>query len=134
MRTTFPFDTWGMHGANDAENVAPSLSARAADDTVLIKIAQSAAPGARERPIKLSTADDGNEVERTIPNDDGFIANSSNFALFKSAGTPMIRGHAAEGDRVWHTAFSPFSGAPSIPRKNMCNFSNNRASDADKAE
>jgi branched-chain amino acid transport system substrate-binding protein len=45
--------------------------------------------GINGRRIELVTQDDGYDVKRAVANVDGFIADSSTFALFNCFGTPM---------------------------------------------
>ncbi len=147
-------------GALAALPFAASLSVRAAEDTTPIKIAQSLAltgplgelgqamhqgakvcfaavnakGGVNGRPIELTVADDGYDVKRATANVNGFMEDSSNFALFNCMGTPMIEAMLPKVIESGIPFFAPFSGALSIRPKNTRNVFNIRASYADEAE
>lgn len=136
------------------------VSARAADDTGPIKIAQSSAltgplgelgqamtqgakagfaainakGGVNGRVIELITLDDGYDVKRALANVESFMEDRSTFALFNCFGTPAVEAMLPQVIESGIPFFAPFTGALSVRPSNARNVFNIRASYAEEAE
>ena len=95
--------------------------------------AVNAKGGINGRRIELVTQDDGYDVKRAVANVDGFIADSSTFALFNCFGTPMCEAVLPAVVSAGIPFFAPFTGALSVRVKER-NVFNIRASYPDEAE
>jgi branched-chain amino acid transport system substrate-binding protein len=96
--------------------------------------ALNAKGGVNGRPIELSAADDGYDVQRALANAKGFIADRSCFAIFNCFGTPMVEAMLPQVMESGIPFFAPLTGALSAHPKNARNVFNIRASYADETE
>ena len=95
--------------------------------------AVNAKGGINGRRIELVTQDDGYDVKRAVANVDGFIADSSTFALFNCFGTPMCEAVLPTVVAAGIPFFAPFTVELSLRVKERSVF-NIRASYPDEAE
>lgn len=96
--------------------------------------ALNAKGGVNGRNIELTVADDGYDTARALANVKGFLADSSNFAIFNCFGTPMVEAMLPQVIASGIPFFAPFTGALSVRPKNARNVFNIRASYADETE
>jgi ABC-type branched-subunit amino acid transport system substrate-binding protein len=96
--------------------------------------ALNAKGGVNGRSIELTVADDGYDTARALANVKGFLADSSNFAIFNCFGTPMVEAMLPQVIASGIPFFAPFTGALSVRPKNARNVFNIRASYADETE
>ena len=90
--------------------------------------------GVNGRRIELVAKDDGYDVQRSLANIQGFLADPGTFALFGCMGTPMIEAMLLQVVQSGIPFFAPFSGAQTARPAGARNVFNIRASYADEAE
>ena len=90
--------------------------------------------GVNGQKIELNAVDDGYDVQRSLENVKGFLADRSTFALFSCMGTPMIEAMLPSVLESGIPFFAPFSGALSARPANANNVFNIRASYPEEAQ
>ena len=90
--------------------------------------------GVNGQKIELNAVDDGYDVQRSLENVKGFLADRSTFALFNCMGTPMIEAILPSVLESGIPFFAPFSGALSARPANANNVFNIRASYPEEAQ
>lgn len=90
--------------------------------------------GVNGQKIELNAVDDGYDVQRSLENVKGFLADRSTFALFNCMGTPMIEAMLPSVLESGIPFFAPFSGALSARPANANNVFNIRASYPEEAQ
>ena len=90
--------------------------------------------GVNGQKIELNAVDDGYDVQRSLENVKGFLADRSTFALFSCMGTPMIEAMLPSVLESGIPFFAPFSGALSARPASANNVFNIRASYPEEAQ